>query len=288
MITLSVLMACHNRKTQTMACLSSLFAQQLPSISLQVWLLDDASTDGTADAVNQQFPQVHLLQGSGDMFWTKGMRYCWEQALSAHADFYLWLNDDVILQNDAIARLVSCYQQQSSSDVGAIVGTMQDNVTSYWSYGGRKSISSLFPLMIGSVIEPAKHVQECDYVNGNFCLIPATAVAKIGIFSHQFTHKMGDFDYSLRLKRAGFRLLIAPGCYGVCALHPVKGSLKDPSIPLSVRVAWMADQSKCPAIDEWLIFIRQYGGPFWPFLYLKAIVGRMFPKLWLLLNQFRR
>lgn len=288
MITLSVLMACYNRKTQTMACLSSLFAQQLPDISLQVWLLDDASTDGTADAVSQQFPQVRVLKGSGNMYWTKGMRYCWEQALNEPADFYLWLNDDVILQNDAVARLVLCYQQEYLAGVGAVIGTLQDKMTSNWSYGGRKISNSLFPLSIGRVIAPEKHVQECDYVNGNFCLIPAAAVAKIGIFSHQFTHKMGDFDYSVRLKRAGFRLLIAPGCYGVCALHPVKGSLKDPSIPLSVRVTLMADQSKCPAIDEWLIFIRQYGGPFWPFLYLKAIVGRMFPKLWLLLNQFRR
>lgn len=300
MITVSVLMACHNRKAQTLACLTSLFAQQLSEISLHVWLLDDASSDGTADSIRQQFPAVHLLQGSGQMFWTKGMRYCWQQALQTPSDFYLWLNDDVILTVDAIQRLVDCYQQLAKSQpsktesskphaqIGTVVGTLQDPTSQRWSYGGRRSPNPWFPLSISGVVPPdPSEALPCDYANGNLCLIPASAVATVGILSEQFTHKMGDFDYSFRLRQAGFQQYIAPGCFGSCAVHPVAGSIKDATIPLKVRLMWMDKPANRPALGEWLLFIRWYGGPFWPLLYAKAIVGRWFPRLWLLLNQRR-
>lgn len=74
---------------------------------------------------------------------------------------------------------------------------------------------------------------------------------------------------------------------GACALNPVKGSIKDAKIPLSVRVRWMSKPTKCPPLNEWLYFIHAHGGPLWPLFYLKAVVGRLLPRLWLLVNQHK-
>lgn len=286
---IAVLLTCHNRKAKTLSCLTSLFAQQFTDLSLDVWLVDDGCTDGTAEAVRAQFPAVQLISGSGHLFWNGGMRLSWQKALETKPEFFLWLNDDVTLLQDAVGRLVACADQQqcAGTPVGAVVGTMQDPQSQRLSYGGRRAAYPWLPLAIGAVVAPQQQALSCDYVNGNLCLVPAAAVEKIGILSERFTHSMGDFDYSIRLRRAGLHLWIAPGLFGACALNPVKGSIKDPAIPLSVRVGWMHKPTKCPPLAEWLYFIRVHGGPFWPLLYFKAVMGRLFPRLWLLLNQHK-
>lgn len=284
---IAVLLTCHNRKAKTLSCLASLFAQQFNDLSLDVWLVDDGCTDGTAEAVRLQFPAVQLISGSGHLFWNGGMRLCWQTARATNPDFYLWLNDDVTLVENAVARLVHCYDQQQAIEypVGAVVGTMQDPQTQRPSYGGRCAIHPWLPLAIGAVVAPQEKSLFCDYVNGNLCLVPKEAVQRIGILSERFTHSMGDFDYSIRLRRAGLNLIIAPAIFGECALNPLKGSIKDTTVPLSVRVSWMNKPTKCPPLREWLYFIRLYGGPFWILLYVKAVVGRLFPRIWLLVNE---
>ena len=60
----AVLLTVFNRKEKTLECLSRLF-DQLPVEDLQidVFLTDDGCTDGTAEAVENLFPSVHILKG---------------------------------------------------------------------------------------------------------------------------------------------------------------------------------------------------------------------------------
>ena len=82
MKTVAVLIAAYNRKQTTLSCLNSLQALQLPGdVKLEIFLTDDASTDGTAQAVCNLYPQVHLLHGTGSLYWAGGMRYTWAKAL---------------------------------------------------------------------------------------------------------------------------------------------------------------------------------------------------------------
>ena len=67
--TIAVLMTCHNRKDKTLASIDSLFQQKMPAdFRLEVYLVDDASTDGTAEAVTQKYPEVKVVEGNGSLF----------------------------------------------------------------------------------------------------------------------------------------------------------------------------------------------------------------------------
>ncbi|MBU2135728.1 MAG: glycosyltransferase [Alphaproteobacteria bacterium] len=57
-VRIAVVMACYNRRDTTLRCLRSLFAQLEPTVSLDVYLLDDASSDGTGAAVRAEFPNA--------------------------------------------------------------------------------------------------------------------------------------------------------------------------------------------------------------------------------------
>src|SRR4051812_2165468 len=104
---ISVLLACYNRKQKTLECLKSIEAQKLePNTEVRIFLTDDASSDGTAEAVKKHFPDVQVFSGTGKLFWAGGMRYTWKKALVSNADYYLLLNDDTVLMDDAIQVLL--------------------------------------------------------------------------------------------------------------------------------------------------------------------------------------
>ena len=103
----AVLLTVFNRKDKTLQCLSQLF-DQLPveDIQIDVFLTDDGCTDGTAEAVENLFPSVHILEGSGDLFWNRGMLMAWKAAADARDyDAYLWLNDDTFLYEGTLTSL---------------------------------------------------------------------------------------------------------------------------------------------------------------------------------------
>ena len=70
---------------------------KIDKIDLNVYLVDDGSTDGTSEAVKKNFPQVNIIKGDGTLFWNGGMRVAFSKAMESEHDYYLWLNDDTIL-----------------------------------------------------------------------------------------------------------------------------------------------------------------------------------------------
>ncbi|WP_102796369.1 glycosyltransferase family 2 protein [Bowmanella denitrificans] len=281
MKTLAILICCFNRKAKTLACLASLQAQQLPvGLQLDIYLLDDGSTDGTSSAVQEQYPWVKLHQGSGNLYWNGAMRYVWQQASQQDYDAYLWLNDDVQLYPDALQRLWQAFVELPECP-GALVGSMLEPDADKVSYGGRRSLRAWHPLGFGALLQPQAQSQQCDFINGNLCLIPRQAFAAIGLLDKAFTHALGDFDYGLRLKKAGLALYVAPGYFGRCASNSKLNSVFDASLPLSTRLTLLNHPGKFVPVDEWMLFVRRHGGAIWPLLWLKVLVRKLFPRLWL-------
>lgn len=288
--TLVVLMCSYNRKARTLAALSALFAQTVPApYQLQVFLLDDASSDGTADAVQTLYPQVSLLQGSGQLYWNGAMRRAWQHALAQQpaAAAFVWLNDDVVLDDDALQRLIDAWQLAqacSNQPVGAVVGAMREPGTTRLSYGGRCRHSRLQPLRLGPVLAASGQLQRCDFINGNWCLIPAAVVTQIGILSPDFTHSMGDYDYGLRAQQAGFMLYQAPGSFGECAANSGRGGVLDASLPMTKRLQLLNQPNRWPPANEWRGFVRAHGGPLRGLSQLRVLLRQYCPRLFLSLR----
>jgi len=79
---IAILMTCHNRRETTLSCLKAVFKQVLPeSVTFNVFLVDDGSTDGTGDAVRSYYPSVAVLEGDGSLFWNRGMRKAFAEAM---------------------------------------------------------------------------------------------------------------------------------------------------------------------------------------------------------------
>lgn len=279
-MTIAVLLTTFNRKQKTLTCLQSLQNQNLPDdITLKIFLTDDASADGTAGAVKNAFPGANIYQGSGSLFWAGGMRNSWKQALTSNADYYLLLNDDTLLKENAISALLQCsnYVKSKGSKPAVCVGSTADDETGKISYGGRK-LDSNKSWGEGSLVYSETEYVNCDVANANILLVPAEIVKHLGILSDKFTHGLADYDYTLKAKKAGYGLVAAPGFLGTC-IDDHGNNWKSADTTLKERIAYLKSP-KGLAYKEYLGFIKEHFPKSYPVAFLKLWLKTLFPFLW--------
>lgn len=206
---IAVILTCHNRREVTLLCLERLYSIQS---DVDVYCVDDASTDGTAEAISQRFPQTILINGSGDLFWCRGMNLAWKNAVkNGGYDYYFWLNDDLILYENAFVELIECSKIQEGRAV--ITGLVQEETTKMAIYGGTS--------FDGKLISANGKMQEVKNMNGNFVLVPQSVVEKIGTFDEVYHHDLGDVDYGLSARESGFNV-VTSRCYIGCTSAALK------------------------------------------------------------------
>ena len=265
---LCALLTCFNRREQTLACLRALNANTgLDGVALHAILVDDGSSDGTAQAVRAEFPWMQVLSVAASekpLFWCRGMHRAFGVALEVGFDHYLWLNDDTMLVPDAIERLLatsrSLHDQRASPVI--VVGSTTDAVTGVVSYGGERRVSRWRPFRIERLM-PADRPQRCDSMTGNVVLIDRAAAHHVGNIDAAFEHSMGDTDYALRAWRCGVEVWLAAGTHGTCSDNSPQGKWVDRSQPLRVRWRDMMTRKGLPW-RSWLLLTRRHAGWLWP------------------------
>jgi GT2 family glycosyltransferase len=273
-----VVMTVFNRRERTIACLRALHASasRMGGIAMSVCLTDDGGTDGTSEAVSAEFPDTRILRGSGALFWSGGMRKAMAEAMTLHPDYYLWLNDDVLLVSDAIERMIQTAQaeRQTRGREPIVVGSTVDPTTGKATYGGRVRLHRFRPLQF-SLVEPGAVPLHCETMNANSVLLPADVVTHIGNLDPAFVHGLGDFDYGLRAARAGYDLLVCPGFVGQCSGGTDRGDM--PVSFRSLRMAWksITGPKALPPV-AWRTFTQRYAGPFWILYWLKPYANALF------------
>jgi GT2 family glycosyltransferase len=285
---IAVLMTCHNRRVKTIACLNTLFNQELDEkCQLFVYLVDDGCTDGTGKAVRAQFSDVKILQGDGSLYWCGGMRVAWVEAMKNDYDYYLWLNDDTILFPNAINILFKTAQHKikDNSGVGIFVGSIWDKKRECHSYGGHVQIRKKNPFDLRRVI-PADVPLPCDTFNGNCVLIASQAAISLGNLSSEFTHGIADTDYGLRARKAGIPCWVAPGYLGICSINYESNDWANPELPMAKRWKLLHSPKGIPP-REWIILTKRHAGYRWPIFVVKLYLRCLFPKVWNRLHDWK-
>lgn len=229
---IAIIITVFNRKDKTLQCLKNIEDQTIQSnkdCKVDIFLTNDGCTDGTPEAIREQFPYVNIVEGDGTLFWNRGMYTAWQEAAKGDYDFYLWLNDDTYLKNNAIERLIDCSENKENKSVivGSCCSKLNENDITYG--GHTKS---------GKLIKDVTNEQECVIFHGNIVLIPKFVFEKIGFNDPHYRHAMGDFDYSFMVNRAGIKSIVSKGVFGICDLHEQKPKWSDPKVNFAER--WKA------------------------------------------------
>jgi hypothetical protein len=155
--------------------------------------------------IARQFPQVNIINGTGDLFWNRGMCLAWEYAAKRDYDYYLWLNDDVVLYENCFDELFACVKL---TDDKAVISGIIESLGNEILYGGTDGNKQL--------ISPNGKLNPITNMNGNVVLIPKQVYDVVGNLNPYFHHDFGDVDYGWRAIKNGIgvfttRIAVASG-----------------------------------------------------------------------------
>jgi GT2 family glycosyltransferase len=200
---LYIIIPVFNRAHFTRECLLSLRKQT--DQRFRTVVVDDGSTDGTGQMLIDEFPEVEVVQGDGNLFWTAGVNAGIRRALDLGATRIMTLNNDVVTAPDFVAQMLAAADRNPTAVLGALE---LDIATGKPIYGGelldfrtntrRDLLEELKP-------NQYQGLHPVTYLPGRGLLIPKGVIDKIGLFDEKrLPHYLADFDYTSVARRNGF------------------------------------------------------------------------------------
>lgn len=273
MKTLAILMTVFNRKDSTLRCIDNIYNQiPIADYAINIYLTNDGCTDGTPEAVSNSFPQVHIINGNGNLFWNRGMYTAWQEAAKNDYDYYLWLNDDTYVYPDMLSELLKASELNQNEAI--IVGATQSEDHHIPTYGGRL-YNGVMPKVDGQM-------KEVKYFNGNIVLIPRHVFKAVGNLDYYFTHSKGDFDYGLRAGELGIKICQVGKFLGACERHEHIDKWCNPNVPLLQRINVLHKPNGMPPKETFHLEKRHYGVMQASFHFVTIYMRCLFPKLWMI------
>lgn len=264
-----VLMSCFNRREKTLVALRRLEAQRVSTpLTVGAVVVDAGSTDSTVTAILTEFPWVDLVRGDPSMFWSSSMEAAQRRALTyIEPPYLLWLNDDALLDERALTKLVSTAEHFHNQCV--VAGAFRDPVSGVTTYSGMRRTGHR-PTQL-TPVDPADNVRPVDTFNGNLVLVPRAVYSVVGSVDGRFGHAYGDVDYGLRVKESGFGSVLAAGYVGSCARNGASGTWYDSRLPRGTRLQMLLGPKGMP-LRPHVRFIRRHSSAAWPGYVLGAYV----------------
>ena len=283
---IAIIMTCYNRRDLTIACLERVFSQKnIGDTSLEIFLVDDGSTDGTGAVVRQKYPKAKVLYGNGTLFWVGGMRVAFGEALKGNFDFYLWLNDDTRLYDTGLGCMLDTYYKllKTKGDEVIVAGSFCDEKSLKLTYGG-SMLGSWWRATQYKMVQPSQVPQRCDLFNGNCVLIPRKIAMATGNMSSDYKHGSGDLDYALRAGKAGFKSWICPGYVGTCSRNSMLDRWSLKKLSMKERIDALNHPTIVARVEDWIAYVKKYHKVLWPYFYLLSYIRLRFPRLYTLLK----
>lgn len=220
-IRLAVIIVSFNTREITLRCLKTLFAAlgSTPQVESEVWVVDNASHDGSVAATESEFPDVRVIANSENHGFGKANNQAMK---SSDAEYFLLLNSDAFIIGDAIGVLLRYLQAHSEV---AIVGPQLLNrdgtlQASCWKFPSPSrvwlenlGIASLFPhtSSFGDYFKWAHDSErDVDFVSGACFLIRREDYQKTGGFDEDFALYAEETDWQKRLTKRGRKIAFTP------------------------------------------------------------------------------
>ena len=281
MLDLAVVIVNYNVRDLLRGCLASVFASR--GVSFDVWVVDNASGDGSVEMVRREFPRAHLIASPVNGGYAYANNLALRQILegapgSEPPRYILLLNPDTVVPPDGFATMIRYLDEHSQV---AIVGPKLVRQDGSLDLACRRSFPSpevAFYRMLGlsqrfprsrrfgrynlTYLDPDQ-TAEVDSVVGAFMLLRTSAIRQVGLLDEAFFMYGEDLDWAYRIKEQGWKVVYHPG---IEVLH-LKGQSSRQAKARSTREFYRA----------MLIFYRKHYAPrTQPILHVLVLSGIYF------------
>ena len=202
-----------NQRDLTLDCLASLAEMDYPADRLQIIVVDNGSSDGTAAAVRERFPHVTVLENGDNLGFAEGNNVGIRHALQGSAEYIMLLNNDTVVDKRMLGELLG--EMKKHPDVGIVGPKMLYFEPPYviwcagnridWRNGGSLRLQAEEPdNMIGE--QPL----EVDFITACGILLRRSVIEQIGLLDPRFFIYYEETDWCVRARKVGWRIVYVP------------------------------------------------------------------------------
>lgn len=201
-----------NQRELTLQCLASL--QAITYRNCRVIMVDNGSSDGTAEAVRSRFPAVTVLALRRNLGFAGGNNVGMRHALEGGAQMVLLLNNDTLVEPAFLDHLVERARSEPGAGMVAPKILYHGEPDRIWYAGGVISMWTGTMRHVGIREADGGRFdtpRTVDYATGCCLLVKHEVIERVGMLDESYRIYTEDADWSMRVRRAGYSILYEPG-----------------------------------------------------------------------------
>lgn len=209
---LSIVLVNYNSGNFLLRCLESL-EQGKGSLGLDIWVVDNNSTDDSLIKVKKVFPDLHYIENKDNL----GFGAANNQALrQVNTELVLMLNPDTKIEQNAISFMVQ-FMENNQRVGAATCRALKGDGNLDWAYHrGFPTPWASFLYFLGNdkfyhlTDKDMDEIHEVDSISGSFFLTRKSVLDKVGLFDEDYWMYAEDLDLCYRIKKAGYKVMYVP------------------------------------------------------------------------------
>lgn len=213
---LSIIIVSWNTRQILQECLQSVYDHP-PRVGYEVWVVDNASADGSAQMVREAFPQVNLVENTKNVGFAGGNN----QALPlCQGQYVLLLNPDTVVRPEALQALVDFLDTHPEAGAAGSMLLNPDETLQTSTYPAPTISRELWRLLHLDRLRPygvyhmarwdTDQPREVDVVQGASLLVRRQILDSIGLFDTAYFMYSEEVDLCHRIQEAGWQLYWVP------------------------------------------------------------------------------
>jgi GT2 family glycosyltransferase len=219
-VDLTIIIVSWNTKERLRRCLRSIWRTNVET-AFEVIVVDNASSDSSADCVEGEFPQINVIRNDKNLGFARAAN---QAIIMARGDLIMLLNPDTVVHDKTIDRLVAFASEHP--DIGIIGckivnedGTLQHSCrrfpTPVVGLFRNTFLGRLFPhnrFTTRYLMDDWDHenIREVDWVSGACMVIRREALSEIGVLDERYFMYCEDLDLCFRAHNAGWKIFYYP------------------------------------------------------------------------------
>jgi GT2 family glycosyltransferase len=212
---LSIIIVNWNTKNLLLDCLASVY-ETVKRISMEVWLVDNASTDGSVEAVKAFYPDVKIIQNTHNLGFASANNRAFERMCGRYA---VLLNTDAVLKKGAVEAIYDF--MESNPDAGMACGQLlnpdgskQNSIANFPGLPSLLLNETLLRILLPKRY-PSKRKEYKDPIEVDSCIGACLMVRKktmdyVGFLDEDYFFFFEETDWARRIKQSGWKIYFVP------------------------------------------------------------------------------